>query len=42
MSFPTVTATPDRTFEVEILGTLYPARLQAEALYDPKGDRLRS
>ena len=38
---PTALATPDQTFEVEILGILTPARLQAEALYDPKGERLR-
>ena len=38
---PTALASPDQKFEVEILGTLTPARLQAEALYDPKGERLR-
>ena len=39
---PTALATPDQAFEVEILGTGYPARLQAETLYDPKGQRMRS
>ena len=29
-------------FEVEILGTLRPARLQPKPLYDPAGERMRA
>ena len=38
---PAALAVPDQSFEVEILGDLYPARLQAEPLHDPLGERMR-
>jgi dimethylglycine dehydrogenase len=33
-------ATAEAPFEVEILGELRPARVQAQALYDPSGSRM--
>jgi glycine cleavage system aminomethyltransferase T len=35
-------ATVNDAWSIEILGTRYPARLQAEALFDPEGRRMRS
>ena len=39
---PTVLAHSDASFEVEILGQLYPAQIQTEPLYDPLGLRMRA
>ncbi len=39
---PAALAKPGEAFEVEILGTMRPARIQAEPLYDPTGARMRS
>jgi len=39
---PAAMAKPGEAFEVEILGTMRPARVQAEPLYDPTGARMRS
>ncbi len=38
---PSELATPDAAFEVEILGTMRPAKIQASPLYDPNGGRMR-
>ncbi len=39
---PTALARPGAVFEVEILGEMRPARLQAQPLYDANGGRMRS
>ena len=39
---PAALATGGRWLEVEINGTLYPAAVQTEPLYDPKGARMRA
>ena len=38
---PAQLATHGQTFEVEMLGKLYPARLASKPLYDPAGDKMR-
>ena len=38
---PAQLATHGQTFEVEMLGQLYPARLASKPLYDPAGDKMR-
>lgn len=39
---PTPLATPNQTFQIEILGDLHPATLTAQPLYDPPGTKMRS
>jgi len=38
---PTETAATDERFDVEILGEMFPARVQTTPLYDPNGGRMR-
>ncbi len=38
---PSALASDGAAFEVEILGEKYPARLSTQALWDPKGERMR-
>ena len=38
---PAQLASHGQTFEVEMLGQLYPARLASKPLYDPAGDKMR-
>ena len=39
---PTEIATTDERFDVEILGEMFPARVQTTPLYDPNGGRMRN
>ncbi len=39
---PAKLASPDESFEIEIIGERRPARLQPEPLFDPSGSRMRS
>ena len=39
---PTEMAATDERFDVEILGQMFPARVQTTPLYDPNGGRMRS
>src|ERR1700689_666304 len=39
---PTELAVPGETFEVEIIGQRRPARLLAEPVFDPAGQRMRA
>ena len=38
---PTALASTDERFEIEILGEMFPARVQTTPLHDPNGGRMR-